>query len=482
VTTSTQDHSTAVRPDAGPPAADRAGRSALPVVLLGTFLATSSFFVINVALPTIGRQLGADPGLLSLLVAGYSAPYAALLVAGGRLGDRFGRRRLFVAGSLGFALASLLCAVAPGFWTLVAARVLQGAAAALLTPQVLSTIQAIFTGAARHRAIAWFGSTLGLAAAGGQLLGGVVAEYDLGGLGWRAIFWVLVPVAVIMALVAVRVVPETTGHPVRIDVLGAALLALPLVLLLVPLSLGARSGWPLWTWLCLAAVPVVLVVFVAVERRIERSGRAPLLPLSLFALAPFRRGLVTAAAFFLGLGGFFLVIGFVLQGGLGMSPLETALLLTPYALAFLACSLIIPRLVGRFGPRVIVAGAAVLVLANLAVAVRAALAYRSLSGYGLLPELILLGIGQALVMIPVFGQILAQLPVQRAGTASGVLSTTQQVGIALGAAGFGALLFAQPHGPAFSAEWSGLTAAVFGALAVLAAVTGACALAGSRRR
>ncbi|GAB3748157.1 MFS transporter [Microlunatus parietis] len=456
------------------------GIPGLVVILAGAFLATGSFFVINVALPTIGRQLGADPGLLPLLVAGYSTPYAALLVAGGRLGDRYGRRRMFVIGAAAFALGTLCCTIAPDFWTLVAARLVQGTAAALLTPQVLGTIQATFSGAARQRAIAWFGSTLGLAAAGGQLLGGVIAEYDLGGLGWRAIFLPLVVVAALLALLAVRLVPETTGQAVKIDILGGALLALPLILLLLPLSLGARLGWPVWTWLSLLAAVPAVVIFVAVERRIEAAGRMPLLPPSLFALRPFRRGLVTALAFFLGLGGFFLVIGFVLQGGLGLGALGAALVLTPYALGFLACSMIIPWLVRRFGVRVIIAGAAILVVANLIIAVRSWLTYPTLSGTSLLPELIMLGIGQSLVMIPVFGQVLAQLPAERAGTAAGVLTTTQQIGIALGAAVFGAVLFAEPHGPVHSPGWAWLTAIVFAGMAVLAGITALCAGVGGR--
>lgn len=457
------------------PSSISAGVLALPVILLGAFVATGGFFVVNVALPTIGRELSAEPGLLPLVVAGYSSPYAALQVAGGRLGDRFGRRRLFVIGAFAYAVASLLCAAAPTFWALIAARVVQGTTAALFAPQVLSTIQTAFGGPVRERAMAWFGSTLGLAAVAGQLLGGVIAERGPAGLGWRAIFVVVALIAVVMGVLATRFVPETTGAAVRIDPIGAILLVVSLVLLLLPLSLGVRSGWPPWTWVSLAAVLPAIAVLIMAERRIERSGRVPLVPLSLFTMPAFRRGLVVALAFFLGLGGFFLVIGFILQGGLGLGPLESALVLTPYALAFLAVSLIIPRLTRRFGARVIVLGALVLALADLIIVARAGLGFADLTGWSLVPELILAGVGQSLVMIPVFGQILARLPGEQVGAAAGVLTTTQQIGIALGAAGFGALLFATPHGPAHSAGWAGLTMIVFAGLAVLAVITGALA-------
>ncbi|MFD0821697.1 MFS transporter, partial [Micromonospora zhanjiangensis] len=214
--------------------APRAGRAALPVILLATFLATANFFVVNVALPVIGRSLRADAALLQLVVAAYSVSYAAALVAGGRLGDRYGRRRVMILGLVAFAVTTVACGLAPNAETLVVGRLVQGAAAGLFAPQVLSTIQATYAGAARQRALAGFGAALGLACVAGQLYGGVAVAVDLAHLGWRVVFLTVAPLGLLIAALAVRFVPETRGRAVPLDLRGAALLTLCLGLLLVP--------------------------------------------------------------------------------------------------------------------------------------------------------------------------------------------------------------------------------------------------------
>ncbi len=176
-----------------------ADRLALPVLLLGSFLATANFFVVNVALPTIGRSLHANAAALQLVVAAYSVSYAAALVAGGRLGDRFGRRRMFVLGLVVFAVSGLACGLAGDLWTLTGARLVQGAAAGLFVPQVLSTIQAGYSGAARQRALAGFGATLGIACVVGQLYGGAAVTFDVAHLAWRLVFLPFAPVALLVA-------------------------------------------------------------------------------------------------------------------------------------------------------------------------------------------------------------------------------------------------------------------------------------------
>ncbi|GAB3409443.1 MFS transporter [Flindersiella endophytica] len=445
---------------------------ALPFLLLGLFLGLSNFFIVNIALPSIGRSLHAQASLVQLVVAAFSASYAATLVASGRLGDRYGRKKLFVAGVAAIGLAGLGCAAATNIWMLTGARLVQGIAAGLITPQVLGTIQATLTGPARNRAIGLYGATAGLATVVGQLLGGVAAEFDIAGLEWRGVFILYAPLGLLTAYLAHRLAPESRGAHSRLDLVGALLLALTLALVLVPLSVGSAAGWPVWTFVMLALAPLAAAGFGYHQHSTERGGRTPLLPTSLLRGREFRRGLAVVVLFFLATGGFFLTTGVSLQEGLGMSPLGTALALAPYALGFLAASLAGPRLIGRFGTgRVIVAGALVLTAAFAVLATQTELSYPRLTGTTLVPALTVVGIAQGFVMPPLFGFVLTSVPATRAGLGAGVLTTTQQSSLAVGVALLGTLFFAWAHGPARTSGWAHGTTAAFlveGALSLLA--------------
>ncbi|MDR3033091.1 MAG: MFS transporter, partial [Kitasatospora sp.] len=254
-------------------------------VLLGAALPLIDFFIVNVALPTIGKDLHAGEAVLELVVAGYGVSYAVLLVLGGRLGDLFGRRQFFLFGMAAFGLTSLACGLAPNAWTLVVARVAQGAASAAMLPQVLATIQATTSGQRRAKAMSLYGATAGLSMVAGQILGGLLVAADIAGTGWRSVFLVNIPVVVVALVLTARAVPETRSpRPEPVDGPGTVLLALSLLTLLVPLTEGRAAGWPLWTWLALAAFPFAAWAFYAVERREDRLGRTPLVPPSLFAL------------------------------------------------------------------------------------------------------------------------------------------------------------------------------------------------------
>ncbi|MFJ6212131.1 MFS transporter [Streptomyces sp. NPDC092296] len=412
----------------------------LVTVLLGAFLPMLDFFIVNVALPTIDRDLSAGPAVLEMVVAGYGLAYAVLLVLGGRLGDMFGRRRLFAAGAAGFAVTSLACGLAPTAGLLVAARVAQGATAALMLPQVLATIQATTSGGRRARALSGYGAVGGLAVVIGQVLGGVLVSADLFGSGWRSIFLVNVPVALVAALLALRSVPESRApHPAPVDLPGTALLAVSLLTLLVPLMEGRAVGWPLWTWLLLVAFPFAAWAFVRVERRTERAGRVPLVPPSLLAVPGMRRGLVLALPFFVGFGGFMFVVAVALQQGLRFGPETAGLALVPMAVGFFITSLSGPRLVGRYGSRTITAGALLQAAGLVVLALTFRHGWPDLGPLDLLPGTALAGAGQGLVMTPLFRVVLAEVPVERAGVGSGVLVTTQQSGLALGVATLGTL-------------------------------------------
>ncbi|MFI7347995.1 MFS transporter [Streptomyces sp. NPDC049936] len=420
-----------------PPALSGLG---LFTVLLAAALPLIDFFIVNVALPTIGADLSAGQAVLELVVAGYGVAYAVLLVLGGRLGDLFGRRRLFLGGMAAFGLTSLACGLAPDAWTLVAARVAQGAASAAMLPQVLATIQATTSGPRRARAMGLYGATAGLSMVAGQILGGVLVAADLAGTGWRSVFLVNVPVVLVGLFLAARAVPETrSARPEPVDVAGTLLLAASLLTLLVPLTEGRAAGWPLWTWLSLAAFPLLAAAFYAVERRADRAGRTPLVPPSLFAIVPLRRGLLLLVPFSIGFSGFMFVIAVALQQGAGLGPVAAGLTLAPLAVTFFLSSLAGPRLVARYGTRVVTAGAA---LQGLGLAMMTLAAWRSWPDLGpveLLPGAAVAGAGQALQLPVVFRIVLSEIPPERAGVGSGVMITAQQSALALGVATLGTL-------------------------------------------
>ncbi|MEU6106426.1 MFS transporter [Streptomyces flaveolus] len=427
-----------VRPaDSAPAALSGPG---LFTVLLAAALPLVDFFIVNVALPTIGTDLDAGESVLELVVAGYGVAYAVLLVLGGRLGDLFGRRRMFLGGMAAFGLTSLACGLAPDAWTLVAARVAQGASAAAMLPQVLATIQATTSGTRRARAMGLYGATAGLSMVAGQILGGVLVAADIAGTGWRSVFLVNVPVVLVGLLLAARAVPETrSARPEPVDGPGTVLLAASLLTLLVPLTEGRTAGWPLWTWLSLAAFPFVAAAFYAVERRADRAGRTPLVPPSLFALTSLRRGLLLIVPFSVGFSGFMFVIAVALQQGAGLGPVAAGTALAPLAVVFFFVSLAGPRLVARYGTRVVPAGA---VLQGVGLALMALAAWRSWPDLGLvelMPGAAVAGAGQALQLPVVFRVVLSEVPPARAGVGSGVMMTTQQSSLALGVAALGTL-------------------------------------------
>lgn len=422
---------------AGSPALSTLG---LLTVLLGAALPMVDFFIVNVALPTIDRDLDAGPAVLEMVVAGYGVAYAVLLVLGGRLGDMFGRRTLFLWGLAAFALTSLACGVSPNAWTLVGARVAQGAAAALLLPQALATIQAATSGSSRGKALSYYGATAGIASVVGQVLGGVLVSADIAGSGWRAIFLVNVPIAAVALVLAVRSVPETRSpRPARIDRSGTVLLAATLIALLLPLTEGRATGWPLWSWVLLALSPFLAAAFVAVERHGERSGGTPLLPPSLVRIQSVRSGLVLILPFCLGFGGFMFVLAVAMQDGLHFGALAAGAALAPLCAAFFAASLLGPRAVARFGRATVTGGSLIQGVGLVVLAGTFWWGWPDLGIWALAPSMALAGFGQGFVLPVVFRIVLSEVPPAQAGVGGGAMATTQQASLALGVATLGTL-------------------------------------------
>ncbi len=448
----------------------------LIAVLLGSFLATTDFSIVNVALPTIDADLHASAGMLQLVVAGYGTPFALLLVIGGRLGDAFGRRRLFSIGMGAFTLASLLCGLAPSIGWLVLARAAQGAAAAMMVPQVLSTIQATTTGDRRAQALGAFGATGALAAAAGQVLGGALVTLNIGGTQWRTIFLVNLPIGLLGILLAARRVPDSrSGEPAAIDPAGTALLTAAVAGVLIPLTEGRTLGWPWWSILLLASVPFSVLAFLWVERGLERAGRVPLVPLSIVRVRSMSGGLLVTLLFFAGLGGFMFVYPLSLQGAAHLTAIEAGSAIVPMALGFLVTSLSVSRLLRQFGSRVIVVG---LLLGTLGVTMLSATLveiWPHVDPLLLAPSMLVAGVGWGLVISPLFGIVLSEVPARRVGAGSGVLATTQQIASSLGVATLGSLFMVQQQ-----ADHLGSLCALVMVLVLLAALGGLAAVVARR--
>jgi len=412
----------------------------LVTVLLGAALPLIDFFIVNVALPTIDADFDASTATLELVVAAYGIAYAVLLVVGGRLGDAFGRRKLFMAGLTAFTITSLVCGVAPSAELLVLARALQGASAAMMLPQVLSIIQATTTGEKRSKALGLYGATAGISMVIGQLLGGVLVAADVAGTGWRPIFLINVPIGLLGLVLARKTLPETrSANPLSVDHLGTTLLAISLLSLLIPLMEGGALGWPAWAITLLAVFPFAFAGFVVVERRLERAGGVPLLPPSVLKMPSIRRGLGVAAPFFVGFGGFMFVVAVTLQVGLHLGPLASGAALTPMAVCFLGTSLVSSRLVTRFGQRVVSFGLFMQVGGLLVFIGTILVAWPDLNVLDLAPGMAICGIGQGMAMTTLFRVVLSKVPSEIAGVGSGVLTTTQQTFLALGVATLGSL-------------------------------------------
>jgi EmrB/QacA subfamily drug resistance transporter len=445
---------------------------ALLVMLAGTFMVVLDFFIVNVALPSIQRDLRASAGALQLIVVGYGLANAASLITGGRLGDIHGRRRMFFIGMSLFTLASALCGMATSAGALIAARVVQGVAGALLQPQVLAMLGILYPGAHRAKAFAAYGLTLGLAAASGQVIGGTLIHADLAGLGWRSCFMINIPIGLVALAASRRLLPRMEGQPSsRLDLTGMVLMALALIAGIVPLVYGRDAGWPVWSFVCLAMSAPLLLAFWAHQQRRAAYGDPPLVAPSLLMEKRFVLGLLVTLLFFAGNASLYFVLALYLQQGLGLPPLESGLVFTALAVGFFATSMASPWFARKLGRHAIFTGS--LVLAAGHAALWGLLSRVSEQNVALiLPVLVAQGCGLGMVMAPLASAVLAGLPPQHAGVASGVMSTVQQVGNALGVALIGNLFYGalgEQAGPSAVAHAFGVSLTYLLALAIGAA-------------
>jgi EmrB/QacA subfamily drug resistance transporter len=442
---------TTVQQTAPAQVADPRRWKALAVVLIASFMILLDISIVNVAIPSIQRDLGTTFAEIQWVLAGYQLGYAVVLITGGRLGDIFGRKRLFIIGVTGFTVASAICGLAPNSVALITARVAQGLMAALMYPQVLSVIQVSFPPRERGTAFGVFGGVIGVASISGPLLGGLLIQADLhiGGtaLLWRPIFLVNLPIG-IGAVIAASIYLRESRAPdaPRLDIPGMLLATVGLFLIAYPLVEGRDAGWPLWAYLMLAGGFAVLVIFGRYIRARAARGRSPLVEPKLFGDRAFVVGSAIAMVLLAGVPAFFLTFSLYVQIGLGFSALHAGLTTLPFALLSAVASGVSIRLAPKLGKRILSVGCVLLIAGMAALWLTVKAAGTGINGYEMIPALAVCGAGLGFVIAPLINIILAGILAGSAGSASGVLTTVQQIGGALGVAIIGIIFFGQVSG------------------------------------
>jgi EmrB/QacA subfamily drug resistance transporter len=463
----TSDAQILARPAAAGDGADPRRWLTLIILLLAAFMNLLDVSIVNIAIPSIQRDLQASYADVQWALAGYTLAYALVLITGGRLGDTFGRKRLFLIGVIGFTVMSALCGAAQSPGQLIAFRVVQGAMGAIMVPQVLAVIQVIFPPAERIKALAGFGVTAGLGTISGPLIGGLLIGHNLFGLDWRTIFLINVPVGIIaVAASAVLVRESRAPSPPKLDPVGVGLVSAALLLLLYPLVQGRQLGWPAWTFVSMAASVPVFALFVWYERVKERRDGSPLVPMRLFGERGFSAGMAIAVTFFMGIASFGLVLTLFLQLGLGFTALHAGLTFLPFSVGVLISSGAAARLAPRFGRGVTMAGA-LIIAAGMAGIIATTQHYGpAVTTWELVPSLVGVGLGLGAVIAPLADVVLDRVPKQDAGAASGVFNTGLQLGNSIGIALIGVIFFGiigSQSGPAASAVAPALRSGVVAA-------------------
>ncbi|GAB1644756.1 DHA2 family efflux MFS transporter permease subunit [Krasilnikovia sp. MM14-A1259] len=416
---------------------------ALFVILAAEVMDLLDALVTTIAGPVIRSELGGTLSLIQWLGAAYTLAMAVGLLTGGRLGDIFGRRRIFMIGAAGFTAASLLCAMAWSPGVLIGARTVQGLFGALMLPQGLGMIKQMFSPSEQAKAFGAFGPVMGLSAVGGPILAGWLVDADYLGAGWRMIFFINLPLGLFAVIGAMRFLPESRAERTpRLDMVGVLLASVAAFLLLYPLVQGRELDWPAWVFVMLAAGIVLFVAFSRYEAARERGGRDPLVTPSLFRKRAFTGGLALGLVFFAALIGIGLVFTLYLQVGLGYSPLKAGLTTLPQALGtvfgFVAAG---AGLSERLGRRLLLIGTLVMAAGAAGVALTVQAAGADISPYQLIPALLVLGAGMGLAMAPFFDIVLAGVDEAETGSAAGALTSVQQLGGAFGIAVLGTIFF-----------------------------------------
>jgi EmrB/QacA subfamily drug resistance transporter len=424
---------------------DKQKKIALLVVAFAFVMDLLDSTIVNVAIPSIQANLGASFANIQWLVAGYSLTFALLLITGGRMGDVFGYKKVFMWGIAGFTIASVLTGIAPNPAFLVVARLIQGSMAALMVPQVMSLMQVIYEPKERAQVMGMFGMLGGLAASLGPIVGGLLIKANIFNLDWRPIFLINVPVGIFALVAGYKFLPDgKSEHPLHIDIKGTVLIVVALSLLVFPLIEGRDLDWPLWSIALLVASLPALLLFGWYEIRKDKADHSALIVPALFKVKTFVSGITLNIIVESVMVGYFLTSTLALQIGLGYSPIKAALTAVPTAVGMtLGFAVLGQKLIMKMGRSVI--GMASVIFACGLLYTTWIISHYSLSAHPwqFIPGLLVTGIGLSLVMIPIFSVALQDVDVNHAGSASGILNAVQQVGGAIGIAIIGVIFFGQ---------------------------------------
>jgi MFS family permease len=414
-------------------------RIAFAILLLGGALPTVNFFIVNIALPSIRTELSASAAQVQLVIAVYTATYALFLITGGRLGDLFGRTRLLMIGMVLFVVTSVLCGVATSGTMLVVGRVLQGFSAAIFAPQALGTIRVLYANDRLGWALNVYSTVIGVAVAGGQLIGGLVVTADFWGLGWRLGFLLNLPLGLLVIVSAAILLPETGGQRrTRFDFGGVLLLSVALACAILPLTLGRERGWPIELLLMFAAAPFLLLLFWWFENRVSRQGGMPVLDPALFHVAGFRRGVLVALLFFFTTP-FYFLFSIYQQSGRGMEALANALSILPYGIGTILGPMVAPYWPARFRPYQFAIGMTIQVTGYAAIGLCVG---ALVGGWPLFTLMFIAGFGQGVAMPRMINAVIGEVPAPQAGLAAGILNSVLQIGSAISVSAIGSLFFA----------------------------------------
>ena len=409
------------------------------VVLAANLMDLLDATIVNVAGPSVHRALGGGASTLQWLSAGYTLAFAVLLIAGARLGDILGRRRMFLVGSAGFTIFSVACAVAPSIGVLIVFRVLQGAFGALMIPQGFGLVKEVFTNDAElNKVMGLFGPATGLAMLGAPILAGALIDANLWGSGWRLVFLINAPIGVVTFLFGMKSLPRGASHPdVKLDLYGVGLIGMALVAIIYPLIQGRSDGWPLWSFAMLALGVTLLFVFFRHERS---RGKNALIEPTLLKNRTYLSGIAVALALFGAFGGLLLCISLFGQLGEGWSPIHAGLTLTPMVVGMIVGMIGSLALVKRLGRHVLHLGIGIIVAGAIGLALILTNA-RVATSWDLVPSLLLIGAGVGASIGQLFQFILSSVTMDEVGSASGVLEAVQQLSTALGVAVLGTIFF-----------------------------------------
>jgi EmrB/QacA subfamily drug resistance transporter len=418
---------------------------ALVIVALAFVMDLLDSTIVNIAIPSIKTNLAASYSAIQWIVAGYSLAFALLLVTGGRMGDVFGYKKLFLIGIGGFTIASLLSGVSQNSDMLITARVLQGSMAALMVPQVMSLMQVMYKPAERGGINGLFGGLGGLAATLGPIVGGLLIKANLFNLDWRPIFLINVPIGLFGLFAAIKYLPNgKSAHPLKLDFTGTLIIMVALLLLVFPLIQGRELNWPVWSFIMMAASVPVLAFFVWWQKHKDETGGSPLILPSLFKNHSFGVGLSINLIFEMAMIGFFLTFGLMMQIGLGFSPIHAALTGIPLAIGIgLTMALLGKHIIPKLGRYSLSLGT---VLMATGAAIIAVIIYHyglALHSWQLIPGLLIMGTGMGCVFGALFAAVLNGVDPKHAGSASGALNAVQQVGGVIGVAIVGVIFFGQ---------------------------------------